>query len=150
MAEYTVLEIITAKAPQYITDPADLRIEIFSDLADQMLTQCITGNNRNYAIALQVLHWLVMADRNSGEAGAGSDGNEASIGAVTKRKEGELEIWYGTADGAAPKSGTDLSQELKQTPYGLELYSFLKRFAVYAYTRQVGTCGKRTPTYSSL
>jgi len=139
MADYTVDQIIAVKASGYV---GDVRIPIFTDLADQQLTPCLTGNNRTYALALQVLHWLAMADRALADGGSTGGGGGVTSGPITRRKESELEISYAVTKGAT--AGTDMEQELKQTPYGVELYAFLRKFMVFAYTRRVGPCGSDT------
>lgn len=134
MAE-TVADIIDCRAAGYSGDP---RIVCLEELADEFLTNCAPeGTPRNYAIALQVLHWMTISDR-SGKGG--EEGANAPVGSVTMEKEGELQVKYSANHSSVMQYISDMKAELMQTPWGMELYSFLKKYTMSVGTRISGFC----------
>lgn len=120
----SVDEIIEVRAKHYA---GDSRIPRLANLADEFLGSKIQGgNNRNYAIALQVCHWLTLSDRVE-------DGN-LGTGAVIEEKEGELTIKYSSANNIMAFT-SDWKADLDQTVYGKELYTFCKKFFITVLTR---------------
>jgi len=123
----TALEIIALRCPKYI---GDSRVEPLIELAEELLGDKIPeGTNREFAKALQVLHWLTISDR------AGNSDDGAGVGSITMEKEGELTIKYGNSSSNIMFYTSDWKGELSQTVWGLELYSFIKRFITTFTTR---------------
>ena len=119
--------LIPLRAPQY---EGDERIPMYLELAEELLGDKIPLETpREYAKTLQVLHWLTISDRAT-EGGGG-------VGAVTEEKEGELTIKYGNASSNLMWYTSDMKGELSQTPWGLELYAFIKRYITPFMTRFV-------------
>lgn len=126
MADPTIAEIITTKAPHYATDS---RIPTFTILAEEFVGDKVPMTlPHNYAVALQILHWLTMADR-------ASAGNEGAVGSIMEEKEGELTIKY-SSGGNVMAYTSDLKAELNQTTFGRELFAFYKRYIISAFTAQ--------------
>lgn len=102
----TPIEYITIRAPDFATDPN------INDLISQ--AELETGENycsddmRNKAIALLVMHWQALAERDSGNIGVS--------GAITSEKEGDLARSYGGS-----RRSNDRNGDLAQTRWGLEL-----------------------------
>lgn len=81
------------------------------------------GQYRNKAIALLVLHWLVLEDNGSNSSGA--------VGAITEQSEYGLTIRRAFSSTANSSSGGLFDSEYyKQTQYGLELIQ-LKRKCIF-------------------
>jgi hypothetical protein len=124
----TVMEIIQLRAPQYATDP---RIPMLTELAFEFVGDKIPEvTPRNFAVALQVLHWLTISDR-------AGDGSEAPLGAIVEEKEGELTVKYGNTGLNVMYHTSDLKAELGQTIWGKELIAFYKRYILPVATRFV-------------
>lgn len=120
-------EVIALRAPKYV---GDSRIPQLLVLAEEFLGSKVPRENpRNYAKALQVLHWLELSDRSNS-----SDGG-AATGAITSEKEGELKIDYSNAGANLMHYTTDMKADLHQTIWGIELYGFVKRYFVPVATR---------------
>lgn len=119
----TALQYLTLRAPSYSSDTrvADLLV-----LAENF-TGCLTGDPKEMAKALQVLHWLTISDRTGGGSASASTG----VGAIQSEKEGDLEISYGKL----PNTNSTSSNDLSQTPWGLELEALLKTCMVFPRTR---------------
>jgi len=98
----TPAEIITLRAPALATTYA-ARIPDLIVLATGQVG-AIFGAHQNTAIAYLVLHWLALEQR----------GASAAAGPVTSEREGDLARSYGGG-------GADLSGDLAQTSWGLEL-----------------------------
>lgn len=121
-------DLIPIRAPEYADDP---RIPALLELAEELLGDKIpTETPREYAKALQVLHWMTISDRNS-EGGGG-------VGAITEEKEGELTVKYGGSSNNLMWYTSDWKSELSQTVWGMELYAFIKRYITPFLTRFVG------------
>lgn len=118
-------EVIDLRAPKY---SGDLRIPQLLVLAEEFLGSKIPNTTpREYAKALQVLHWLELSDR--------ADSGSGATGSVQAEKEGELSVKYANPVGNLMHYTTDMKAELSQTIWGLELYSFVKRYFVPVMTR---------------
>ena len=123
----TALEIIALRCPKYANDA---RVPDLILLAEALLGDKIPeGISREYAKALQVLHWLEMSDR-----GDNSD-DGGGVGSITMEKEGELTIKYGNTSSNVMYFTSDMKAELSQTTWGLELYVFIKKFITTFGTR---------------
>ena len=121
----TAEEVIALRAPQYSSDP---RVPDLILLAEELIGDKIPNTTpREYAKALQVLHWLTISDRNEDGSGA--------VGSVSEEKEGELRIKYQNSSGNMMHFTSDLKGELGQTSWGLELYAFYKRYIITLKTR---------------
>lgn len=121
-------ELIALRCPKYASDP---RVPTMVALAEELIGDKIPYDTtqREYAKALQVLHWLELSDRaNDSDSGAG-------VGSVTMEKEGELTVKFGNTSSNIMWFTSDMKGELSQTVWGLELYAFLKRFITPFLTR---------------
>jgi hypothetical protein len=130
-ATKTALELIELRATKYI---GDARLEPMIDLAEELLGDKLPADStqREYAKALQVLHWLELSDRaNDSDSGAG-------VGSVTMEKEGELTIKYGNTSSNVMFYTSTMQAEYSQTIWGLELYTFIKRYITPFLTRFTG------------
>ncbi len=96
---------IATRAPTYA---ADARIAPMTTQAELETGQVYTGDLRNKAIALLILHWMFLDDRDGGLTGIG--------GTVKREKEGQLEKEY-----MIDFSLTVRYPDLSQTRWGLEL-----------------------------
>ena len=124
----TASEVIALRAPALAGDTREADLIV---LADELLGNKIpVGGFREYAKALQVLHWLELSKR----AGENPDGG-GGVGSITMEKEGELTIKYGNTSTNVMYFTSDMKAELSQTIWGLELYAFLKRFITSFTTR---------------
>jgi hypothetical protein len=129
-ATKTALELIVLRCPKYDGDP---RLEPMIELAEELIGDKIPADStqREYAKALQVLHWLELSDRaNDSDSGAG-------VGSVTMEKEGELTIKYGNTSSNIMYFTSDMKAEYSQTIWGLELYVFIKKYITPFLTRFV-------------
>jgi hypothetical protein len=118
-------QVISWRAKKY---EGDERIPNLLILAEEFMGSKIPSvNAREYAKALQVLHWLTLEDQmNDGASG---------IGAISAEKEGELQIKYQNPTGNMMYYQSDTKSELTRTSWGLELYAFMKRYYVPIATR---------------
>ncbi len=118
-------DLIALRASEYENDPRlDALIELAYELKGDKIPE---GVKANYAMALQVLHWLTMDDRNA-EGGSG-------VGSVTEEKEGELTVKYSGGSSNLMWYTSSWESELSQTTWGKELYAFIKRFITPFLTR---------------
>lgn len=118
-------DLIALRAPEYEDDP---RLEPLIELAYELKGDKIPeGTPSNYAMALQVLHWLTISDRTS-------EGN-GGVGSVTEEKEGELTIKYSGSNSNLMWYTSSWESELGQTPWGKELYAFVNRWLLKVHTR---------------
>lgn len=101
----TVPQYIATRASIY---SADARISDMIEQATLEIGEVFVGDLRNKAIALLILHWLFLDDRDSNNQGIG--------GTVKREREGMLEREY-MLDFSLTKKYPDLSQ----TKWGLEL-----------------------------
>lgn len=112
----TPQEIITLRAPQF---SSDARLDDMVTLATT-LTGSEYGEQRNYAIALLVMHWMTLeAMRNAqkDETGVVTDSGIATAGGIKSESEGQLSHTFGGG-------GSEMSNrnpELSSTGWGLEL-----------------------------
>lgn len=131
MATITFEQIIAARAPNYV---GDTRLTTLKALAIEFLAVFVPeGTPSEYAEALQVLHWLTLSDR----AGNGGPDASASAGSISMEKEGELQVKYNAPAAGVMQNISDMKAEYQQTPWGLELYAFLRRYLVTVMTRFV-------------
>jgi len=125
MADILADEVILLRAPKYAGDP---RITPFIALAEEFIGDKIPQvTPREYAKALQVLHWLTMDDRVAG-------GN-TGVGTISEEKEGELTIKYSNNGMNIMTYTSDMKAELGQTIYGLELRAFYRKYILLPRTR---------------
>jgi hypothetical protein len=117
--------IIGQRASKYADDE---RIPNLLIIAEELLGDKIPKTNpREYAKALQVLHWLTLDDlAEDGASGTGS---------IAMEKEGDLQVKYNNATGNLMYFQSDWKSDLTRTGWGLELYAFIKRYIVLAVTR---------------
>lgn len=94
----TVAQIIEARAPSVVIDA---RVTSLITIATTQ-TGTVFGDQRNYAIAMLVLHWLELETR----GGAG--------GPITSEKEGDLARAYGKPQSDHELMSTKWGQELKR------------------------------------
>jgi hypothetical protein len=86
------------------------------------------GTLRNKAIALLMLHWLYLDDRDSGNQGVG--------GTVKREREGMLEKEY-----MIDFSLTSRYPDLSQTRWGMELIRLRKQCLMLPRNRFTPSCG---------
>ena len=124
----TAEAIIALRCPKYENDP---RVPQLLILAEELIGDKIPydSTQREYAKALQVLHWLELSDR------ANNTDGSAGVGSVTMEKEGELTVKYGNTSSNIMWFTSDMKGELSQTIWGLELYAFIKRYITPFLTR---------------
>ena len=101
----TIQNYIDTRAPSYSSDS---RITAMTAQATLETGEVFIGDLRNKAIALLILHWLFIDDRDNGLQGVG--------GTVKREKEGMLEREY-MLDFSVTRKWPDLSQ----SRWGLEL-----------------------------
>lgn len=127
MADVSATEVINNRSKKY---SGDQRIPFLLNLAEEFTGDRIPAvTSREYAKALLVLHWLTLDDRVND-----SDGN-CGTGTISEEKEGELSVKYSPTAHNVMYFTSDLKGFLAQTVWGLELYSFMKRFFVPVVTR---------------
>ena len=124
----TASEVIALRAPALSGDSREPALIV---LADELLGNKVpVGGFREYAKALQVLHWLELSKRN----GENPDGG-GGVGSVTMEKEGELTIKYGNTGTNVMYFTSSWKADMMQTVWGMELYSFMMRFITSFSTR---------------
>jgi len=101
----TIEQILGAIAPQLINDP-DKSTHI--SLAIQRTSENCFGVNYTLAVALRAAHTLTLKNIASG-------GGASSVGSVTSKKEGDLNITYGGT------SSIKVDGDLGTTQYGIQL-----------------------------
>lgn len=112
MAISTAQDIIILRMPS-VTPSSALTDKIA--LAETVLCKSEFGTKGEYAIALQVLHWLALENRSGGENKSGVGGSIASL------KEGDLAVGYRHSSSSSSGSG-----DLAQTSYGQELQRLIE------------------------
>jgi hypothetical protein len=101
---YTVLQIIEVRCPGLYADPGR---DIYISLAEQQISSCYFGDNRNLAVALQACH----------DYSVGQRGGDA--GTISSKKEGDLAVTY--------SAGGGVSTDLGQTSFGLALQRLIRK-----------------------
>lgn len=101
----TVLEIIEARAPEYVNMP---NLNVFIELAENKTNESCMGANYNEAVALLAMHTIALSKRSNSGAAPG--------GGIASEKEGELSRSYSSSP-----SMTYTDSNLSQTSWGLEL-----------------------------
>jgi hypothetical protein len=108
-------------------DPLDPTVAALIAMAEVEIGHCYCNDDmRNKAIALLVMHWLVIQESGSQESGV--------TGSVKSQKEGDLAQSWGTNSN---KTGDPF---LSQTSYGLELQMLNKQCFVLPRNRFTNGC----------
>jgi hypothetical protein len=128
----TPMQWITLRAPQWATDP---RLSSTPSLIDLATIEAIafTGDDKDKAIALFVMHWFALESQNGGNpgSGGGTDSGYGHGGRVVSKSEGQLSISYSSGSGYYSSRYEDLAG----TQYGLELLRMIKALAFKPRTR---------------
>ena len=114
MSIVTVKDLITLRAPSFVTDP---KIDDYIALSE-MLTSAVFEAQRSYAVALMVMHWISQKEMGTDQGGGGL---------VTGESEGGLSRSY-------QHSGASSSDDsLGSTSFGKELLQ-LRRSCIFSPT----------------
>lgn len=115
----TATEYIAAIAPALSSDPG---LPVFLEMARERTSIKFYGPKYEQAVALLAAHTWFLVGSSSPSGGAAEAG---STGAVSSKREGDLQVSYTTpAATLAMKGGVDA--ELSQTRYGLQLLALRK------------------------
>lgn len=111
----TVQEIIVVKAPDFLINA---RLDDLIDLAKLSISETALKDKYEFALALHVLHIDALSRQ-----GGGSDttGGSSISGAISKKKEGQLEINFNT-----PALSSGSGAFYGQTAYGTELWQLYR------------------------
>ncbi len=133
----TPLQIITMRAPQWATDPRLSSVPSLIDYATQLTGTIFSGEQRNLAIALRVLHILATESLRGGNPGAAqSTSGEGHAGMITSESEGQLSKSFAVNSNAAKRWAN-----LSTTSYGLELIELFRGNGVFPRTRAMDSSG---------
>jgi len=102
----SVKQIIEVRCPGLYTSTG---LDIYIEIAENQISSCYYGSNRNLAVALLSCHQYTM-DQRGGTAGT-----------ISTKREGDLSVSYSTI--ASKNGGSDLDQ----TSYGKELQSLTRK-----------------------
>lgn len=119
MSISTASQIIAVRAPQFSGDP---RLSDLINLA-KLQTSSKLGDKYQLALALRVMHWLILEERGGGNpgSGGGTSSGSSTPGNLKSEKEGDLSRNYELTSILQRKWG-----DLTSTQYGLELVSLIK------------------------
>lgn len=123
----SITQIITLRAPQFSTDT---RLANFIELAESLTSLTAFEDNRNYAVALRVLHWMTKEELRGATTPATSTG-AAVAGAIASETEGSLSRSFSSGSESL-KYG-----DLGTTAYGCELIDLIKGMVMTPTTRRI-------------
>jgi len=124
----SVLEIIGARAPQYLDNS---RLNSLITLATGM-TGSAFDDCQNLAIALRVMHWLALEGLRGGSVTSSGSGQAGSIQSET---EGQLSRSWGNG-GASYLQGSRYA-DLSTTVYGQELQTLMDSCIITVTNRMI-------------
>jgi hypothetical protein len=132
---YTPLQIIFLRAPQWAVDPRLSSVPSLLDLAAEK-TGTIFGEQTSLAIALRVLHWFALEAQRGGNPGTGTNSGMGITGRLTSESEGQLSKSFGDGGSKASRWA-----DLQTTSYGCELIELIRSCAVLPRTRAMDSTG---------